>query len=112
MIMRRMMVCAALALVLAAPCTAAESQLGRGDRYSGLAWATRSPVLAQHGMAATEQPLASQIAIDILKKGRQCRRRRDRRQCRDRLDAAGAERHRRRSLRHRLGSRDQAALRL
>jgi gamma-glutamyltranspeptidase/glutathione hydrolase len=26
-------------------------------------------VLAQHGMAATEQPLASQIAIDILKKG-------------------------------------------
>src|SRR5580658_11314205 len=69
MIMRRMMVCAALALVLAAPCTAAESQLGRGDRYSGLAWATRSPVLAQHGMAATEQPLASQIAIDILKKG-------------------------------------------
>ena len=44
-------------------------QMSRGDRYSGAAWATRSPVLAQHGMAATEQPLASQIAIDILKKG-------------------------------------------
>ncbi|MGZ6007551.1 MAG: gamma-glutamyltransferase, partial [Rhizomicrobium sp.] len=29
----------------------------------------RSPVLAQHGMAATAVPLASQIAIDILKKG-------------------------------------------
>src|SRR5437764_14889008 len=44
-------------------------QVERGDRYSGAAWATRSPVLAQHGMAATAQPLASQIAIDILKKG-------------------------------------------
>jgi gamma-glutamyltranspeptidase/glutathione hydrolase len=44
-------------------------QVSRGDRYTGATWATRSPVLAQHGMAATEQPLASQIAIDILKKG-------------------------------------------
>src|SRR5438477_4035291 len=43
--------------------------VNRGDRYSGAAWATRSPVLAQHGMAATAQPLASQIAIDVLKKG-------------------------------------------
>src|SRR5215469_11270713 len=43
--------------------------VSRGDRYSGKEWATRSPVLAQHGMAATEQPLVSQIAIDILKKG-------------------------------------------
>jgi gamma-glutamyltranspeptidase/glutathione hydrolase len=41
----------------------------RGDRYSGAKWATRSPVLAQHGMAATAQPLASLIAVDILKKG-------------------------------------------
>src|SRR5277367_7105948 len=44
-------------------------QVSRGDRYSGAAWATRSPVIAQHGMAATEQPLASALAIDILKKG-------------------------------------------
>ena len=44
-------------------------QVERGDRYSGAPWATRSPVLAQHGMAATAVPLASQIAIDILKKG-------------------------------------------
>jgi gamma-glutamyltranspeptidase/glutathione hydrolase len=44
-------------------------QVSRGDRYSGAAWATRSPVIAQHGMAATEQPLASGLAIDILKKG-------------------------------------------
>ena len=48
---------------------AAYGQVERGDRYSGAAWATRSPVLAQHGMAATAQPLASQVAIDILKKG-------------------------------------------
>src|SRR5579864_2522978 len=47
----------------------AYGQLERGDRYSGAAWATRSPVLAQHGMAATAQPLASQVAIEILKKG-------------------------------------------
>ena len=44
-------------------------QMSRGDRYSGAPWATRSPVLAQHGMVATEQPLASEIAISVLKKG-------------------------------------------
>jgi hypothetical protein len=38
---------------------AAYGQVSRGDRYSGALWATRSPVIAQHGMAATEQPLAS-----------------------------------------------------
>jgi len=42
---------------------------GGGDRYTGLGFATRAPVLGMHGMAATMQPLASQIAIDILKKG-------------------------------------------
>ena len=47
----------------------AQAQIGRGDRYTGVAWATRSPVVAQHGMAATDQPLATQAAIDILKKG-------------------------------------------
>ncbi|MGH8372089.1 MAG: gamma-glutamyltransferase family protein [Gammaproteobacteria bacterium] len=43
--------------------------ISRGDRYAGAPWATRSPVLAPHGMAATEQPLASLTAIEILKKG-------------------------------------------
>ena len=47
----------------------AYGQVGRGDRYSGAPWATRSPVIGQHGMAATEQPLASLAAIEILKKG-------------------------------------------
>ncbi len=44
-------------------------QISRGDRYSGAEWATRSPVIAQHGMAATEQPLATEIAVSVLKKG-------------------------------------------
>lgn len=43
--------------------------ISRGDRYAGKPWASRSPVLAQHGMAATEQPLASLAAVEILKKG-------------------------------------------
>lgn len=41
----------------------------RGDRVMGAPWATRSAVLGREGMAATSHPLASQIAIDILKKG-------------------------------------------
>ncbi|MEM9289543.1 MAG: gamma-glutamyltransferase [Pseudomonadota bacterium] len=41
----------------------------RGARNSGKPWATRSPVLAMNGIAATSQPLATQIALDILKAG-------------------------------------------
>jgi gamma-glutamyltranspeptidase/glutathione hydrolase len=40
-----------------------------GDRITGRGFATRSEVIAQHAMAATSQPLATQIAIDILKHG-------------------------------------------
>ncbi|GAC1708310.1 MAG: gamma-glutamyltransferase [Flavisolibacter sp.] len=39
------------------------------DRLNGRAFATRSMVIAQHGMACTSHPLATIIAIDILKKG-------------------------------------------
>ncbi|MGH8443431.1 MAG: gamma-glutamyltransferase [Nevskiaceae bacterium] len=49
-------------LLLAAPSLA-------GDRMTGLAFATRSEVIAQHGMAATSQPLATQVALDVLKAG-------------------------------------------
>jgi gamma-glutamyltranspeptidase/glutathione hydrolase len=56
-------------LVLLASLPAAYAGTSRGDRYAGLPWATRSPVLAQHGMAATEQPIASLVAVEILKKG-------------------------------------------
>ena len=39
------------------------------DRITGEAFATRSVVLGQNGMVATSQPLATQIGLDILKKG-------------------------------------------
>lgn len=56
------------AAALAEPNTTALN-IGGGDRVTGAAFASRAPVLARHGMAATAQPLASQIAIDILKAG-------------------------------------------
>ena len=40
-----------------------------GDRITGKSFATRSEVLATHGMVATSVPLATQIGIDVLKKG-------------------------------------------
>ena len=39
------------------------------DRITGLNFATRSEVIAQNGMACTSQPLATQVALDILKAG-------------------------------------------
>lgn len=39
------------------------------DRLTGKSFATRSVVMAQHGMACTSHPLATEAAIDILKKG-------------------------------------------
>lgn len=39
------------------------------DRVIGSQFATRSEVIAQHGMACTSQPLATQVALDILKAG-------------------------------------------
>ncbi len=39
------------------------------DRVTGRDFATRSEVIACNGMAATSQPLATQVALDILKKG-------------------------------------------
>jgi len=39
------------------------------DRVTGRAHASRSEVIAPHGMAATSQPLATQIALDVLKAG-------------------------------------------
>lgn len=40
-----------------------------GDRITGRDFATRSEVIATHGMVATSHPLATQAAVDILKKG-------------------------------------------
>ncbi len=39
------------------------------DRVAGLSHASRSEIIAPYGMAATSQPLATQIALDILKAG-------------------------------------------
>ncbi len=39
------------------------------DRITGKPFATRSEIIAPNGMAATSQPLATQIALDILKQG-------------------------------------------
>jgi len=45
------------------------AQLVGGDRLTGRMFATRSEVIARHGMVAASQPLAAQIGIDILKQG-------------------------------------------
>ncbi len=39
------------------------------DRVTGKTFATRSEVISQNGMVASSHPLATQIGIDILKKG-------------------------------------------
>jgi len=49
------------------------SVMGAGDdggtRYNGQAFASRSPVLSRNGMAASSHPMASAVAVDILKQG-------------------------------------------
>jgi len=43
--------------------------MSQPDRITGRSFATRSEVIAKHGMVATSQPLATQIGLEILKKG-------------------------------------------
>src|SRR4051794_29579833 len=56
-----------LTLVLLATFFAAIAHAG--DRITGKPFATRSEVIAAHGMVATSVPLATQIGLDVLKKG-------------------------------------------
>src|SRR5256885_4407789 len=39
------------------------------DRITGKSFATRSEVVARHGMVCTSVPLATQVGLDILKRG-------------------------------------------
>ncbi|MDB6164218.1 MAG: ggt [Xanthomonadaceae bacterium] len=55
-----LLLCAALA---------AAGTAGAADRITGKAFATRSEVYAPHAMAATSQPLVTQIALDVMKQG-------------------------------------------
>jgi len=43
--------------------------VGQVDRITGRPFATRSEILAPHGMVATSQPLATQVGLSILQKG-------------------------------------------
>ena len=49
--------------------TVLSTALSAQNRLTGHPFATRSEVMAPHGMAATSQPLATQVALDILKGG-------------------------------------------
>src|SRR5437868_2700017 len=57
------------ALVLLLACLAASSLFAQIDRITGRQFATRSEMLARHGMVCTSVPLATQVGLDILKRG-------------------------------------------
>jgi len=64
--MKKMIIILAIPVTLAL-LTATTSRAA--DRVTGQNFATRSEVIAQQGMVATSQPLATQIGLDILKAG-------------------------------------------
>ncbi len=60
---------APLAALLCGGCLVAAAAAAAADRPTGRQFATRSPVLATHGMVCASQPLAAQIGLDILRRG-------------------------------------------
>ena len=58
-----------LLVVLLVTAGAIPNSLGQIDRITGKSFVTRSEVVARHGMVCTSVPLATQVGIDILKRG-------------------------------------------
>jgi gamma-glutamyltranspeptidase/glutathione hydrolase len=46
-----------------------QSAIAQVDRITGKNFATRSEVLARHGMVCTSVPIATQVGLDVLKRG-------------------------------------------
>jgi gamma-glutamyltranspeptidase / glutathione hydrolase len=59
----------AFALASAFTVVLAAAAPAQADRITGRPFATRSELLAQHGMVCTSHPLATQAGIDVLKRG-------------------------------------------
>src|SRR3977135_2357786 len=58
-----------LALLALLSLFATSSLFAQVDRITGKPFATRSEVLARHGMVCTSVPAAPQVGLDILKRG-------------------------------------------
>jgi gamma-glutamyltranspeptidase / glutathione hydrolase len=56
-------------LLVAVAMASLTTSAGGYDRWTGQPFASRSEVIAQNGMAATSQPLATQIALEVLRQG-------------------------------------------
>src|SRR5256712_9017537 len=64
--MRKFVQWISMSAVLAISAHLANAQI---DRITGKNFATRSEVLARHGMVCTSVPAATQVGLDILKRG-------------------------------------------
>ena len=56
-------------LLLSFILTIPEFAMAQIDREAGESFATRSEIIAQRGMVATSQPLATQVGLDVLRRG-------------------------------------------
>ena len=90
--------------------TLASSQAA--DRITGHSFATRSEVYAPHAMAATSQPLVTQIALETMRNGGSAVDAAIAADAGARPDGADRQRHGRRPVRDRVGSENAQALRL